>query len=495
MEIRELIWDHDPPDQNQNETPMFENENSQQATNEISRVDDVLTQQNDDAATVPESSQQQQIATITFEIILEQIEETEKEEWISRLIEKVNIKYKGRIPRGGWDKITTAYNDRLNTNESKQDIKNLYNKIKSSQVTSKNQEEEEETMGPEIKNVQLFKQTKQKLQKNIDKYVINKEEKDRTRKIYSEEIQHDVLDIINSIVKDPTIEGKIETIKDYNNMIYACQKTYMEVTERTGKESTWKEAINKKIKELKNDFQILEKCDPTEKPSKEVKRICSKNRIHSNMNEKVVQLKDQIFEKIEMHQKRLRIAENRKEFRKNNRNFEFNRKRFYRNIDQKQMRISETINDSDTLEFWQNIWAREEKEESHEELIDALPTNSLNVEITNEKIKDIVENVIKYLPAWKTPGHDCVHNFFIKKIKGLHTKLVEVIIEAVNEPDRIDPEMYVGTTYLIPKKENASQPKELRPITCLPNIYKLISKVVQTLWVQEEDAKEQSNKP
>uniref|UniRef100_A0A6P6YDL4 Uncharacterized protein LOC113797228 n=1 Tax=Dermatophagoides pteronyssinus TaxID=6956 RepID=A0A6P6YDL4_DERPT len=364
-----------------------------------------------------------------------------------------------------------------------QDIKNLYNKIKNAQnnqTVTRNQEGDEIVV-PEIKNVQLYKQIKQQIVKNFDKYVINNEKKERTRKVYSEEVQHDVLDMINKVVKDPIYEEKIITIKDYNNTIYTCQKTYMEVTERSGKESTWREAINKKIEDLKEDFKILEKYAPTEKPTKEVKTICSKNRVHSNNSEKVIQLKDQIYERIEKHQKRLRIAENRKVFRKNNRNFEFNRKRFYRSLGDEQLKISESINNYETLEFWQNIWAKEDSEENCEELIDALPTNNLNIETTNEKVKEVVEKIIKYLPAWKTPGHDCVHNFFIKKITALHGKLIEIITEAVNDPEKIDPEMYIGTTYLIPKKENASHPKELRPITCLPNIYKLLSKVIQTM--------------
>ena len=50
MEVPEEFWDIEPPDQNQHIAPNFENESLQPTTNEISRVDNVPTQTNDDAA-------------------------------------------------------------------------------------------------------------------------------------------------------------------------------------------------------------------------------------------------------------------------------------------------------------------------------------------------------------------------------------------------------------------------------------------------------------
>jgi hypothetical protein len=59
-----------------------------------------------------------------------------------------------------------------------------------------------------------------------------------------------------------------------------------------------------------------------------------------------------------------------------------------------------------------------------------------------------------------------------------HHKLYKIIAEAVQHPERIDKRFYIGTTYLIAKVQNACLPQQLRPITCLPNLYKVVSKVV-----------------
>ncbi|KAI2805264.1 hypothetical protein BLOT_004258 [Blomia tropicalis] len=56
----------------------------------------------------------------------------------------------------------------------------------------------------------------------------------------------------------------------------------------------------------------------------------------------------------------------------------------------------------------------------------------------------------------------------------------------------INEELYMGTTYLVPKKVNADNPADLRPITCLPNIFKLVSKVVK-MGMKINQAKSASN--
>jgi len=74
-----------------------------------------------------------------------------------------------------------------------------------------------------------------------------------------------------------------------------------------------------------------------------------------------------------------------------------------------------------------------------------------------------------------------VYNFFIKKMTALHPKLLSIVYQSVINPELIDDEFYKGITYLLAKKDNATSPVDLRPITCLPNIYKLVSKVVTKL--------------
>jgi hypothetical protein len=46
------------------------------------------------------------------------------------------------------------------------------------------------------------------------------------------------------------------------------------------------------------------------------------------------------------------------------------------------------------------------------------------------------------------------------------------------EEDQIPEWLMAGVTFLIPKNENTGNPKNYRPVTCLPTIYKLITSVI-----------------
>src|SRR5699024_11625338 len=105
---------------------------------------------------------------------------------------------------------------------------------------------------------------------------------------------------------------------------------------------------------------------------------------------------------------------------------------------------------------------------------------ALQIECSRERVKSIVEQQLGYLSNWKTPGPDHVFNFFIKKMYALHDTLADLMCNAVEEPETIDDPLYVGNTYLIPKVKEAKEGKDFRPITCLPMMYKLLSKVVTT---------------
>nr|XP_027204724.1 uncharacterized protein LOC113798392 [Dermatophagoides pteronyssinus] len=484
-------WNADSHIQNQNVSPGLENLDLENNTNECSRVYNRISFSNgrvtggdatqNSAETNGESGQ----LSISFEVVLESIDQSEKNAWINQLVMAVINRFGGRIPRGGWRMVHRVFNDKFQCNESEQQIKNIYNRIKSSLGTNNsNQDVMASTNNhgniPEIKNVQLYKEICLKLNSNVIKFNEQNDAKERTAKVYSESMNNEIIDMINIAIRESSIDGRTNSLKDINNVLYACQKTYEEVTAKKKNVVPWKESIEKKIEQLEMDLNHLKQFDQNKCPSKEVKRICNKYRIHSNRAQSVEILCDQMFEKVARHKKRLWISENRKLFKKNNRNFEFNRKRFYREVEGEKLKVDESIDKEQTVEFWRDLWSGGD-EPQYQEMLSFIEPILLNVDQEDDDLNKIIENTIKHLPSWKTPGHDYVYNFFIKRMTSLHPKLYLLIREAIKNPDMIDIEFYKGTTYLIAKKDNAISPKELRPITCLPNLYKLISKVATTL--------------
>ena len=79
---------------------------------------------------------------------------------------------------------------------------------------------------------------------------------------------------------------------------------------------------------------------------------------------------------------------------------------------------------------------------------------------------------------WKAPGNDGIANFWIKNLTSVHDELTaasaaynDILKHPENAPDWLTD----GLTYLLPKTEETKNPKNYRPITCLPTMYKILT--------------------
>ena len=90
------------------------------------------------------------------------------------------------------------------------------------------------------------------------------------------------------------------------------------------------------------------------------------------------------------------------------------RKAFYRKLDEKKAKVGEAIDKDKVKTFWQRIWNIEERTQNYQELIDLVTSVELQTDFNDDQIKAIVEQRLKYLANWKTPGLDQIYNFFIK---------------------------------------------------------------------------------
>ena len=71
--------------------------------------------------------------------------------------------------------------------------------------------------------------------------------------------------------------------------------------------------------------------------------------------------------------------------------------------------------------------------------------------LSEEEPLNVFQEVIKYLPNWKTAGPDGVYNFFIKKLESLDLHLYEVVRRVCLENQSESDWFYKGITYLILK--------------------------------------------
>lgn len=171
-----------------------------------------------------------------------------------------------------------------------------------------------------------------------------------------------------------------------------------------------------------------------------------------------------------MHEKRV-------QFRKANDQFEFNRRSFYRKLCEGEKPVGQQ-DDEEMTNYWSKIWSKNNESDETKQISIIENTKSI-YEVKNDKINEqhVIEAIGK-LANWKTPGIDQVYNFFIKICKPVHATLAEIILDLIKHPSKMPKWLTTGTTYLIPKNSNPQNASEYRPITCLPTLYKLTTKVV-----------------
>nr|XP_037873333.1 uncharacterized protein LOC119629884 [Bombyx mori] len=165
-----------------------------------------------------------------------------------------------------------------------------------------------------------------------------------------------------------------------------------------------------------------------------------------------------------------------------NRVFQRDQRSVYRNWELSQSQVTNepyNVNEEDMSTFWKNIWSipigHSEGEwiqtvrrecESYKEM-DPITISAIDV-----------SRAVRSMPNWKSPGPDGLHSYWIKWIRSSHERLAAQFQQAL-EMGSLPDFMTSGITYLIYKSGNTSDPKNYRPITCLPTIYKLLTSILR----------------
>ena len=101
--------------------------------------------------------------------------------------------------------------------------------------------------------------------------------------------------------------------------------------------------------------------------------------------------------------------------------------------------------------------------------------------------KDVAESLRTTL-NWKAPGRDQIPNFWLKHLTATHRHIAAIFNKSIEE-NQIPEWLTAGVNFLIPKNENTENPKNCRPVTCLPTMYRLITSVIcrrsKNIWMMK----------
>ena len=125
--------------------------------------------------------------------------------------------------------------------------------------------------------------------------------------------------------------------------------------------------------------------------------------------------------------------------------------------------------------FWREIYGKEVQHNGKAHWIKNQYQQNRSMEWSPVCEKDVAE-ALRTTLNWKAPGRDQITNFWLKQLTATH-KHIAVLFNKFIE-GQIPEWLTAGVIFLIPKNENTENPKNYRPVTCLPTIHKLITSII-----------------
>jgi len=107
---------------------------------------------------------------------------------------------------------------------------------------------------------------------------------------------------------------------------------------------------------------------------------------------------------------------------------------------------------------------------------------------------DDLNSELKRFPNRKSPGPDLlIYGIWLKKFTSLHSALLVNFNEILSEASTLDPKLATGRTVLIIKDlKRGNIPTNYRPITCLSQVYKLLTGILRHLSYKHLDSNDLS---
>lgn len=252
----------------------------------------------------------------------------------------------------------------------------------------------------------------------------------------------------------------------------------------------WEKRLEKKINNSRAIigvlYNYLKSANPSKRITNKVNDYAWRLKLRPQdpaFHQKLTVHLDTLKQKISALGNRLRRYRIRSRRYRENSLFARDQKKFYRSIEPNKNENHEiTISQDELTQYWSKIWERAENHEEDAECIrkiengNARIPNMMNTRISAEDLR----KATSVLKNWAAPGVDGIYNFWWKSLTGTREVLAAQFRKALENPTSIPPFMTLGITYMLPKSENLGDPKNYRPITCLPSIYKIFTSVIRT---------------
>ena len=132
------------------------------------------------------------------------------------------------------------------------------------------------------------------------------------------------------------------------------------------------------------------------------------------------------------------------------------------------------------MDFWNKIWKNDKSHNKNGEWIKKHEVLHKDQQSQPWKAIDTEQTTyaINKSSNWKSPSIDKVTNFWLNKLISIHQDMARAYTNIIENPADVPDWLVEGLMYLLPKTEETKNPKNYRPITCLPKMYKIITSII-----------------
>lgn len=212
--------------------------------------------------------------------------------------------------------------------------------------------------------------------------------------------------------------------------------------------------------------------------SRKARKVIRKYKIENK--ETIPIIKEELKQKLQVKAQRLRRFTKRNKFYRQNKIFETDAKKFYREIGKSEITVDKIPTENEVHEFWNKIWGNEKGHNENADWLKHLETNTNDIpeQQWDNITTDEIGKALKKSHKWKSPGIDQVPNFWLDTLISTHEKIASNFNKIMIDPESTPKWFHLGTTYLLAKSDATENPKNYRPITCLTTSYKLLTSIL-----------------
>ena len=175
------------------------------------------------------------------------------------------------------------------------------------------------------------------------------------------------------------------------------------------------------IESFRREISILEELqkDNGEKSGK-ARKVIRKYKILSK--EQIPTIKEELKQKLQVRAQRLRRFDKCQKFFRQNKIFETDAKKFYREIGKETISVEAVPSEEQIREFWNSIWGKEKRFNEKAEWVRDLENSTKDIpeqewkSITTEEI----QRALRKSHKWKSPGVDQIPNFWLNTLSSAH---------------------------------------------------------------------------